>query len=210
MRIAVLSLSAAVLAAPLPAQEQELTRPEHWKVRFDRPGTPDTAIYFVGMPPGWHITTGPAAILYDPANTASGTFRVQSTIFLFDPGQRHREAYGIFFGGRSLDGAEQSYVYFLIRDTGEFLLKRRTGASTSVIRDWTASPAIMKHPGGGEQAKNVLAIAVGTNDVTFMVNGQTVATVPRSEVQTDGIVGLRVNHALNLHVTEVSVLPTGG
>jgi hypothetical protein len=210
MHIAVLSLSLAVVAAPLAAQEQELVRPAHWKVRFDRPGTPDTAVYFVGMPPGWHITTGPAAILYDPASTASGAFRIQSTIFLFDPGQRHREAYGILLGGRDLDGPDQSYVYFLIRDTGEFLLKRRDGGSTSVIRDWAPSPAIVRHAGGEENAKNVLAVEAQPNEVVFMINGQTVATVPRSEIQADGIVGLRVNHGLNLHVSELAVMPSGG
>ncbi len=210
MRLAVLGLSIAALAAPLAAQEQDLVRPADWMVRFDRPGTPDTAIHFVGMPPGWHITTGPAAILYDPANTASGTFRIQSTIFLFDPGQRHREAYGIFLGGRDLDGANQSYVYFLIRDSGEFLLKRRAGAATSVIRDWSPTPAIMRHTGGEENAKNVLAVEAGPDEVVFMINGQAVATVPRNELQADGIVGLRVNHALNLHVSELSVMPSGG
>ena len=30
------------------------------------------------MPPGWHTTTGPAAIIYNPENTAKGQYRLES------------------------------------------------------------------------------------------------------------------------------------
>lgn len=210
MRIAMLVLGAAVLAAaPLQAQEAELQRPSEWKVRFDRSGTPDSAIYFVSMPPGWHITTGPAAILYSPASTADGEFRITSTITLFDPGRRQREAYGIFFGGRDLEGPNQSYSYFLVRNTGDFLVKRRDGPGTSTVRQWSASSAIVRHE-GGENAKNVLVIEARGSDVDFFVNGEKVTTVPRSDLQVTGVVGLRVNHGLNLHVTDLIVDSLGG
>ena len=70
MRLPLLLLAFVVLSPPVQAQDEELTRPPDWMLRFDRPA-PDSAIYFVDMPPGWHITTGPAAILYDPAMAAS-------------------------------------------------------------------------------------------------------------------------------------------
>ena len=90
---------ACILTAPLPAQEQELTPPPTWQLRLDNPATASVEdIWYVDMPPGWHITTGPAAILWDPANTASGDFRIESESFLFDPEGR-REGFGIFFGG---------------------------------------------------------------------------------------------------------------
>ncbi len=92
------SFVAILLPLCLSAQEQE--RPQDWTVRFDRADAKDSALFFVTMTPGWHITTGPAGILYDPSRTATGTFRVESEIFLFDPGDRHREAFGVFFGGR--------------------------------------------------------------------------------------------------------------
>lgn len=209
MRAIILLLIAAVLSGPLLAQEKELERPTDWTVRLDRAGVSDTAIYFVSMPPGWHITTGPAGILYNPATTARGQFRVKSTIFLFDPGQRHREAYGILLGGTDLDGPNQAYTYFLIRDTGEFLVKRRVGSETEMVRPWSPSSAIMKHP-GDENAKNVLAVEAKGDVVDFFVNDEKVASVPRSEIRVDGIVGLRVNHNLNLHVTDLVVERMGG
>ncbi len=211
MRLGIVAIAALVLSAPGAAQEQpKLERPADWKVRFDRAGSPDSALYFVTMPPGWHVTTGPAAILYNPATSASGQYRIETTIFLFDPGRRHREAYGIFFGGRHLEGDEQAYTYFLIRDTAEFLVKRRTGATTADVLPWTATSAIVKHAGGSENAKNVLAVECGPRTVDFYVNGEKVASVPRADVDTNGIVGLRVNHSLNLHVSELKVEKKSG
>jgi len=158
------------------------------------------------MDPGWHITTGQGAgIYYDPGWTASGNYKVSTTIFLFDPGRRHREAYGIFFGGRHLADVGQSYSYFLLRDTGEYLIKTRQGAETANVVGWTASDAIMEFPGGDEQAKNVIEVAVGSTMVDFYVNGTKVHSLPRSEIDTEGTLGLRLNHGLNMHVSEVKI-----
>ncbi|UCC74685.1 MAG: hypothetical protein JSV86_09085 [Gemmatimonadota bacterium] len=205
MRLAPMSLALALLATPLAPQEFE--RPDDWKVRFDRPA-PDTAIYFVSMPPGWHITTGPAAILYNPAQTADGEYRVQSEIFLF-PGDR-REGFGVFVGGENLEAGNQSYLYFLIRKDGRFLVKHRAGDETHVIIPWSEHAAILKHDGGEGTAKNILAIECGSEQVRFFVNDKQVAWLPRSQLGVDGIVGLRINHGLDVHVSELSVSPLTG
>ncbi len=202
MRLPLLLLTCAVLAAPARAQDQEFTRPPDWMVRFDRPA-PDSAIYFVDMPPGWHITTGPAAILYDPAMTASGEYRLRSEVFLF-PGER-REGYGVFFGGSDLQGDAQAYSYFLLRKDGRFLVKQRRGQETATLVDWTADEAIVPHDGGDDSVKNVIEVDVGPETVLFMVNGKEVGSLERVSLATDGHVGLRVNHALNLHVSSLAV-----
>ncbi|MGD2134624.1 MAG: hypothetical protein PVF27_00615 [Gemmatimonadales bacterium] len=204
MRTLMLLAAAALAAAPLHAQDEEFTRPPEWRLRFDRTGTPDTAVYFVEMPPGWHVTTGPAVILWDPARTASGDYMVRSTIHLFDPGQR-REAFGLFIGGRDLSGPEQAYTYFLIRRNGSFLVKERRGDDTQTLVEWTEHEAIVPHPGGDQTVENTLEIRCAGDGVAFLVNGETVTTLPRSRVMTDGVVGLRVNHALNVHVEELVV-----
>jgi hypothetical protein len=198
--LAHLTLALVCLASPLAAQELE--RPAHWKVRFDRPA-PDSAVYFVSMPPGWHITTGPAAILYDPSQIAEAEYRVRSEIFLF-PGER-REGFGLIIGGADLEAANQSYLYFLIRKDGRFLVKHRAGSETHVIIPWTEHTGIIKHDGGDGSVKNVLAIECGAEQVRFFVNDQQVASLPRSEMDVNGIVGLRVNHSLNVHVTNLTV-----
>jgi hypothetical protein len=198
----------AFLAAPLAGQDLE--RPEGWKVRFDRPGSSEADLeMFVSMPPGWHITTGPAAIFWDPSVEASETYRVEMEVYLFDPEGR-REAFGVFLGGRDLEGPDQAYTYFLIRDGGEFLIKRRQGQDTPTLQGWTAHPAVRSFADRGDDAsvKNVLAVEVDGEDVRFSVNGDEVATLPRSEVDTDGTVGIRVNHRLNLHVSRLDVTST--
>jgi hypothetical protein len=200
-----ITLPAVLLAltSTLGAQDPELTRPSNWLIRFDRPGTHDSTVYFVDMPPGWHVTTGPAAILYDPAAVAEGTFEVTSEVYLF-PGER-REGYGIFVGGRSLQGPDQTYAYFLLRKDGRFLIKLRRGSETEVMTPWTEHAAVVRHDGGEGTVKNVLGIHVTAATVRFSVNGEEVASHPRATIAPDGIVGLRVNHALNVHVTNLEV-----
>jgi hypothetical protein len=185
--------------------------PPTWKIRLDRPN-PDAVIgaeegadiFFVNMTPGWHITTDPAAIFYHPASTAAGAYRAETTIHLFDPKGRN-EAFGLFLGGRNLDGADVSYDYFLIRNNGQFLIKRRTGGETSVIQAWTPSEAVMTFGAdSGSSIANTLAVDVG-EEVVFSINDTEVVRLPRAAVQTDGVVGLRINHALNVHVSDLSV-----
>jgi len=210
-----LVMLSASLAAPLTARPatrlaaQDLERPADWKVRFDREGsTEDDLEMFVEMPPGWHITTGPSGIFWDPGLKASGEFRVEMEVFLFDPGTR-KEGFGIVMGGRDLEGAAPRYTYFLIRNGGESIIKRRDGAATPTLQPWTANDAILSYSDRGDDAsvKNVLAIECGAEVVRFLVNGQEVGSVERSEVDTDGTVGIRVNHGLNLHVSRLEVLP---
>lgn len=205
-----MSLLVALTGAGQAAESQPL--PEGWQVRADGSGhaahAAPAALSFVEMPPGWHVTTGPSVILYQPTRTASGTYRVSSETYLFDPGTR-REGYGVFIGGRDLDGSGQTYTYFLVRRTGEFLVKTRRGNAVSTVKDWTAHPAIVQYDqrGTANTAKNVLGIEVTASEAVFTVNGQDVTRLPRAEIVTDGIVGLRVNHELNLHVSTLEVTP---
>ncbi len=205
MRLALLSLPLVLLAAPLSAQENE--RPADWKVRFDRPAS-EADLYFVDMPPGWHITTGPACILYNPANTVSGPFRVDAKISLF-PGDR-REGFGIFIGGVNLENEDQSYLYFLIRKDGRYLVKSRTGSETHEFIPWTENSYINPHTGGEGTVENILSIEASESEILFLINGKKVMSFDRARIKADGVVGLRVNHGLDLHVSEFNVGTLGG
>jgi hypothetical protein len=186
--------------------------PATWKVRADH-GSPSVsadpktdlsggdAVHLVTMPPGWHITTGPAIITWDPAWQASGHYRVELESFLF-PGER-QEGFGLFVGGKDLDGDGQAYLYVLLRKNGQLLVKRRQGTETETLVPWTAHPAITPQTEG--TAKNVLAVDVAGDSVRVFVNDRQVTALARGGLPTDGQVGLRVNHALNLHVTRVDI-----
>lgn len=202
----------AFLAIPTVLQAQPF--PEGWMIRADRPGSDLSEIFFVDMPPGWHVTTGPAVILYHPDMVAGGEFGAKMEVYLFDPGER-REAFGMFIGGHELEGDGQRYLYFVIREGGEFLVKTRHGRDTSTLVDWTAHPAVRSFadlPEGEASMLNVLEVSAGAEHVAFFVNGQEVTRLPRADLEhltLDGVVGMRVNHALNLHVSALTVSPEG-
>ena len=197
-----------LVTAALPLSAQADKRPDGWRVRLDEPGPDSTKLSFVSMAPGWHVTTGPAAILYDPATTARGSFKAETNIFLFKPASGHAEAFGMFFGGTGLEGAGESYTYFLIRNDGQYLVKLRKGSDTRDVIPWTSSPAIKRFDGKSESVANALTVVASPATVDFLINGTKVASRPRNDLTVDGVVGLRVNHRLNLHVSKLEVVAT--
>src|SRR3954463_6715444 len=107
----------------------------------------------------------------------------------------HPEAYGIFVGGADLDGANQKYTYFLVRQDGKFLIKRRAGSATPTIADWTDSSAIHQAEKSGKRS-HPLAVEGGREKVRFLVKGTEVLSADNDKVDPAGIAGVRVNHNL--------------
>lgn len=176
--------------------------PDGWMMRFDRSGAGQDMVDFQVMEPGWHVTTGRAgaAIFWQPGMDASGSYSVATQMHLFEPAS-HAEAFGLFVGGEALDAANQSYVYFLVRQTGEYLIKRRLGSETENVVGWTKHDAIpTMEPGAGDPTEYNLAVEAGAESVAFKVNGTTVHTLPASDVSTAGQAGIRINHMLNIHI----------
>ena len=217
-------LTAAVLAAAVPAAAQhqhgahqqghqhgaghQMQLPAGWQVRLDRPGATQP-VHFMQMNGGLHVVLGPAAILYNPQTTATGAYRAQGTFTLNKPAA-HPEAFGLLVGGRDLEAENQDYLYFVVRQDGKFLVKHRAGAETHTLIDWTAHPAV-RQPGADGKATNTLAVDASESGARFLVNGTEVANLPRMHMlNTDGVVGLRINHNLDVLVTDFGVQPAGG
>ena len=156
------------------------------------------------MPPGWHITTGPAAILFDPANQARGRFAVEAEIHLF-PGESN-EGFGVFLGGSDLDGANGSWTAFLIRKDGSALVEQRLNNSTTTLIPATKSSAIKPHTGGEGTALNQIRVLVQGDSAVFSANGQRVAAIATRELQLEGAFGFRVGKGVNLHVTNLDLV----
>jgi hypothetical protein len=175
-----------------------------WWARLDDSKESRTGLKFVTMGTGLHATTGPTVILYDPEEDWEGPYTTKATLTMTKPAS-HQVAYGLFVGGQDLDTDKQRYTYFVIRQDGKYLIRKRTGATTAnVTGDWMDHAAIQKPNAQGSQT-NALAIGVGRDTVTFMVNGQTVASQPTKAVDVVGISGLRIGHGLDVHIEGFSV-----
>lgn len=209
-------LSAALCAIPMVARAQQPapatppgTLPAGWTVRADEPPPkPDMSkLTFAPMSKGWHVTTGPIhAIFYRPETTGSGDYTATLDTYFFGPPGQYPEGYGIFVGGRDLTGPNQSYLYFVAANNGKYLLKKRTGATTATVIDWTSSTAIKTVPAGDKgNVENVFKVAAEKDSVRFLINNVVVASRPRSELATDGVVGFRINHGLSIHVAALTV-----
>jgi hypothetical protein len=162
-----------------------------------------TSIRYVPSSGNLDVTTGPAHIVYAPNDTASGVYTASATINQLEA-PRHPEAYGVFVGGRDLDKPSRTYTYFVVRGTGEFLVRTRDGAKTNNVVSWSANSAVPKADSVGK-ATYRLAVRVAGDSVRFLVNDKQVAAVKAGTVPTDGVAGLRVNHNLHVLTSPVSI-----
>lgn len=180
--------------------------PQGWKVRVDRStnaSDPDAAgnIKFVTMGTGFHATNPQAAVYWNPANTATGTYTIKGTFVLQKP-SGHTNYYGIVFGGSELEGPNQNYLYFMVSQEGTWLLKHRANdATTHEVAPAAASSAVKK-PDASGKSTNVLEVRVQASKIDYVVNGTVVHSTPKTGMtaKTDGIYGIRINHLLEVHV----------
>lgn len=211
----ILAITALTLALAVPAMAQDHqadpdkavqgggSLPTGWMARTDGSAAM-TNVKFVDMAPGWHITLGPAAIFYQPTDTTSGNAHLVALLHMTPPKPMHPESYGMFLGGQDLQGPNQSYTYFLIRADGKFMIKRRMGDKTTTVMGWTANTAVNAADAEGN-ATNELTVLIKDGKVSFMANGKEVYAASAADVDTKGVVGVRINHNLSVHLEKLQV-----
>ena len=181
--------------------------PEGWMMRFD-PGAPHTAadVNFVTMGPGgFHATSGPAAIYYNPKDMGMGGGYSVSATFKQSKTNSH-EAYGVFIGGHNLQDSTQNYIYLVVKPgDGSLAIARRgsDGRPTYFIASRAGPNAAVVKDGADGSATNALTIHVAKDTVHFVVNGTLVKAVAKSELPagaTDGQAGIRINHNIDVHI----------
>ena len=175
--------------------------PQGWKVRVDRSTNaqdPDNTpnLVFKAMGKGLHVKGGPAGTFWNPATTASGNYTLKATFNLQEP-SNHTNYYGLVFGGSDLDAATQAYTYFVIAQNGMFQVRHRQGEDvTDVVR--RATNAAVRQPGADGKSTNTLEVRVNGDTVSYVVNGTVLHSGPKGGVKTDGLVGVRVNHVMDV------------
>jgi hypothetical protein len=198
--------AAAMEADPTMAPEGAATGlPAGFELRLDR--TTDNAADFhvMEMGGGWHIETGPRAIVYNAADNAveSGDYTVSASFTEIGAPPNHREALGLFFGGQNLQAPDYTYSYFVVRATGEYLIKKRVGEETEEVTEgWVASEAVNAATPDGADVTNTLQVMVMGDQVHFSINGTEVATMPAAELDVHGVAGVRMNHNLKVMVND--------
>jgi hypothetical protein len=202
-RYVVLAVAAMAIAGATLSAQSSLTSTTGWKQRVDastEASDPDPAgdVKFTAIAGGFHTANPKAAVFYHPSNTMTGTYTLKGT-FSQNARSSHVNFIGFVFGAKDLAGATESYTYFLVApQDGTFLVKQRTGAGGNDTKDVvakTASPAIVRLDATGK-ASNTLEVRVLADKIDYVVNGTVVGSTPKAGINTDGVWGMRVNHAL--------------
>lgn len=180
------------------------TLPQGWSVRADSGTGEDNKLtieggtyhFMMGGPPSNNGT------FYNPVWTSVGNHTFSATLTQ-NVAATHPTSYGLMFGGMKLDGDDQMYSYFLVRQAGEFYIANRNGSRVTAVVPWTASKAIVPEGGDGKQT-NTLSVQVAGDAVVFSVNGTEVRRVPAAGVHINGLYGFRIGHRLDVTVTNVT------
>jgi hypothetical protein len=219
LRHSLAALSLAVLAAaPLAAQQSHDQHdpdkktgggalPTGWSGRTDRESAKLSDAKFVTIGNGYRVTSGPAAIYWKAKDDMKGPYTASAT-FTQQQKPAHPEAYGIFFMGKSLGSADQNYAYMLVRGDGKVLVNHRAGNEIHKIMDWTDNAAVRREDASGKATNTLTVDASRPDSLRLLVNGKQVAAIPGGHLgSTDGQVGLRVNHNLDVRVADFAATP---
>jgi hypothetical protein len=177
-----------------------------WHGRTDRAEEKIAEVTFVQMGTGFHLTTGPHAILWNSENSATGDYTVKARMTKTPRStSTHEESYGVFMGGYDLNGPRQNYLYCVVFGTGNVMVRHRDGGETHTLLGKTANPAVAKMGEGG--ATDEISMWVKGGRVGCSVNGTEVFSAaaadmigPGKLVSTNGVFGIRASHDLDIHV----------
>jgi hypothetical protein len=154
-----------------------------------------------------HLTIGPAATYWNPANVAKGNYTVRATFKEGKTTADHPHPAGLFIGGSGLGTADQRYMYCVAYGSGDFLIRRFNGSTVTTLVRRQPHAAINKAAADGSATQEI-AWRVRDGAAECLINGQSVASFTRDEVvgpdklaSTDGVYGIRVSHNMDVVVT---------
>ena len=158
-----------------------------------------------------HVTTGPAAEYWNPANKAAGNYTVSATFTeaKYMNLNSHPHPYGIFIAGNEMGSASQSYLYCAAYGNGRFIV-RGFGPGPFQMNGFQgeANAAVHQAAGIGQPVTQEIALSVKGGRVECSINGTVVASYNKSALvteaelkSTDGIYGLRFAHNTEVNVT---------
>jgi len=176
----------------------------------------------VKMGPGMHVTTGPSATYWNPANTASGTYTVKAKFSeaKYMNLNDHPHPYGIMIAGNDLGTANQSFLYCAAYGNGSFIVRGFGPASFRMNGGrGEMNAAVNKAAGKDQPVTQEIAVTVKPDVVECAINGTVVGSYPKADLvtagklkSTDGVYGLRFGHNTDAHVSDFGMtkgIPVG-
>lgn len=157
-----------------------------------------------------HLIIGPAAVYWNPANTASGDYTVKGTFKepKFMDANSHAHPYGIFIAGNKLDTDQMSLLYCSAYGTGNFIV-RGFGPAPFQMNGARGGPApsVAKAAADGSVTQNIQWTVKG-GKATCSINGTDVGSYDKAELvapgkleSLDGVYGIRISHNVEAIVT---------
>jgi hypothetical protein len=160
----------------------------------------------------YHLAIGPAAVYWNPSNTASGDYTVKATFTEAKMTSGHPHPMGLFIGGSKLGTPDQALMYCTAYRDGTFIVRRFNGKDVTNIARKTPNAAIKKASSPDESVTQEVAWVVKGGKAECQINGATVASYDKAEIvgagkleSTDGIYGIRVSHNMDLTVSNLKM-----
>ena len=154
-----------------------------------------------------HLTVGPAATYWNPANTATGDYTVKASFKQPKSSSDHPHPAGVFIGGKNLGTDTQSYMYCTAYGDGTFLIRAFNGQTPTTVTKRQAHAAVQK-AGADGSVTNEVGWTVKGEQADCIINGTSVASLKKADIvgpgkldSTDGVYGLRVSHNMDVIVT---------
>ncbi|HET7219179.1 MAG TPA: hypothetical protein VFJ02_14080 [Vicinamibacterales bacterium] len=144
------------------------------------------------------LTTGPAAVYWNPAHAAKGDFTVKATFR--EPKQtiNHPHPYGVFIAGSQLDSDTPTMLYCVAYRDGTFTVRDFIAGKTNQVVRKTPNEKVAKAATPDTEVTQEVAMSVKGSKIECTVNGASVWSADKSEIPglttTDGMTGIRVSH----------------
>ena len=162
---------------------------------------------------GFRLTTGPAALYWNPSNTGKGDFSVKATFTEAKQTYNHPHPFGVFIGGSALDTDAHNALYCVAYRNGNYIVRGFSGGKRfDIVPKPTPNAAVKTAAGPDAEVVQEVGWTVKGDKLECVVNGTAVWSGTKADVtgagklaSTDGITGIRVSHNSDAVVTNFAV-----
>lgn len=151
---------------------------------------------------GFRLTTGPAALYWNPANMGKGDFSAKATFTEPKQTYNHAHPFGVFIGGSALDSDAPNALYCAAYRNGNYIVRGFSGGKRfDVVAKPAPHDAVKKAAAPENEVVQEVGWTVKGDKLECVVNGTAVWSGTKADVtgagklpSTDGVVGIRVSH----------------